>query len=162
MIILEPLFHRGTSCIAIKGRYPSSVLWQIRKMSGLRYSSTHRCYYIEYRDDILETLRLEFRLLGAEFEDRCVKRESEKSEFEKCETFGKFQKSEKSKKSEKFQERRQTPQGLRDRVDLPQSYRDHLIKCRYSAATCHNYEAQFKAFCLIYFRRPQLISLKRT
>ena len=129
MIILEPLFHRGTSCIAIKGKYHSSVLWQIRKLSALRYSSTHRCYYTEYREDILETLRLELRILGAEFEDRCVKREFEESG-----------------KSPQFRQRRQTPQGPRDCISLPPAYSDHLIKCRYSAATRHNYEAQFKAF----------------
>ena len=83
-------------------------------------------------------------MLGAEFEDRCVKRESGKREM--SEKFEKFKTFEKSKNFAKFQERRQTPQGLRDRVDLPQSYRDQLIKCRYSAATCQNYEAQFKAF----------------
>jgi integrase/recombinase XerD len=123
MIRLEPLFHRDTWCIAIKGKYDSRLLWQIRKITTLKYSSTHGCYYTDYTADILETLRGEFRLLAPDFEDL-----SDELRFEK---------------SEKFEAR---GQRAPDRVDLPQSYRDHLIKCRYSAATCRNYEAQFKAF----------------
>lgn len=114
MIILEPLVHKESLCIAVRGKYNGRVASFIRAHKGLVFSSTHRCYYVKYSAEALETLRRAF--LGL---DDCM-----------ADGWSQVNK----------------PEYFRSEIKVPDDYRDHLIKRRYSKATRQNYEAQFKAF----------------
>lgn len=119
MVILEPLSHRGMLCIAIKGKYTSKVNSWIRSRSELSYSSTHRCYYGEYSEKLLNELREGIIGLMATVNIRWP----EKGERENDQT---------------------SPQART--IIVPSLYSEHLVKRRYSKSTKENYEAQFKAF----------------
>jgi hypothetical protein len=57
MIILEPIMHKGSLCIAIRGRYSSKVSLEIKKIPGLLYSATQGCFYLIYSSEVLSRLR---------------------------------------------------------------------------------------------------------
>ena len=118
MVILEPLDHRGQFCIAIRGSYSCKVRDWIRSDSCMKYSATHKCFYVRHSGATLQMLRKELGKLDAvelRFDEREMAEMDRRSSIE-------------------------------EKVTLPASYRDHLIKRRYSKSTCENYEAQFKAF----------------
>src|SRR5687768_5037898 len=114
MIIVEPLIHRGILCIAIREKYDSRVLALIRSIPELAYSSTHRCFYGKYCRELLELLSEKFLPLDPMLENRW---EGKQMTGEQRRYF------------------------LRQSISIPDSYRDHLIKRRYSKSTCDNYEA---------------------
>lgn len=118
MITLEPMMHRGSLCIALRGRYSGNVAALIRNDPGLIYSRSQGCHYAIYSSERLEALRkllTEANVLG---EDRWDSLLTGTSQLQTC----------------------------ANGIVVPEAYHDHLIKRRYSKATCDNYEAQFKAF----------------
>lgn len=126
MIMLEPLNHRGMLCIAIRGKYGGSVSAFIRSCSDLSYSSSQRCYYGRYSAELLVQLRAGFSRLDPD--------------VEVCPEEG-------------WREWKCAENLTQQAVKVPVSYRDHLVKRRYSKATCDNYESQFRAFLAFIFPR---------
>jgi site-specific recombinase XerD len=45
-ICLKPLFHRQQECIGVHFSYSSSLDKTIRKIDGIKWSQTHRCWYL--------------------------------------------------------------------------------------------------------------------
>ena len=119
MIILEQIHHRGMLCVAIKGKYNSKVSSWIRARREFKYSSTHKCYYGEYSEELISTLRE-----GMQGLTPAIKVISPDHAVGKA----------------------VSPTSKDEMVVVPRSYSEHLIKRRYSKSTCENYEAQFKGF----------------
>lgn len=119
MVILEPIQHRGMLCIAIRGKYSSRVYSWIRFRSELKYSSTHRCYYGKYSEELLSALQ----------EGMLSVTSAIKVLWQEKGNTGNL---------------RASPEAASVSVPLP--YSDHLVKRRYSKSTRENYEAQFKGF----------------
>jgi len=82
----------------------------------LKMSATHRCFYGKYSTELL--FKLQDGLKGSDplIEDR----------FKGQNPF--------------------VGEKMAETISVPASYRDELIKRRYSKSTRENYEAQFKAF----------------
>ncbi len=111
--------HRGSLRIAVKGRYIGNVAAIIRNDRDLVYSRTHGCYYTTYSAERLERLKKLFPEAGAMAEGQWDALFEGSQRFENSAT---------------------------SNIAMPEAYHEHLIKRRYSKATCDNYEAQFKAF----------------
>lgn len=47
-IILSPLEHRGQAQIAIRFDFDQEVINHIKEVAGLRWSQTHKCFYLAY------------------------------------------------------------------------------------------------------------------
>src|SRR5688572_10119415 len=134
MIILEPIMHKGSLCIAIRGRYPSKVSIELRKIPGILYSATQGCFYLIYSSDVLSRLR-------------SVVREIDTYE---------------EKSWEPFVASAASLELPKDLVVIPEEYRAHLVKRRYSPATRDNYLAQFNLFLkFIYPTRAEDITDKQ-
>ncbi|MFI1745538.1 site-specific tyrosine recombinase/integron integrase [Thalassobellus sediminis] len=56
-ITLEPFKHRSKSCIAIKFQYDFETKEYIKKFNGVRWSKTHRTFYIYYNEVRLENIK---------------------------------------------------------------------------------------------------------
>ena len=110
--------HKGSLCIAIRGRYSSKVSLEIKKIPGLLYSATQGCFYLIYSSDVLSSLR------------------SVVSGIDTLE----------EKNRENFLAAGTGVELPKELVLVPEEYRGHLIKRRYSRATCDNYLAQFNLF----------------
>jgi integrase/recombinase XerD len=126
VIILEPLFHRDGNCIAIRGKYDNSVYQAIKTISELKYSKTHRCFYLKYSD---ENLRFIADLI---------------QEFSPV-TISEFHVPAKGSPSE-------STAADMNQADIPKEYLEMLIRKRYSDATVANYSIQFRNFLI--FIRP--------
>jgi integrase/recombinase XerD len=122
MITLEPLQHRDKLNIAIRGRLNAKSYNIIRNLVGINYSATHKCYYLEFREENLADLR-----------DRL-------SQVDSCTMVG----------WDKIMEESLFKPYLSNLISLPKEYEELLIEKRYSNSTRNNYISQFKAF-LIYF-----------
>lgn len=119
MVILEPMIHRDVFCLAVKGKYDSRVYSFIRTIPQLVFSSTQRCFYAPYSPELLQLLRERLNVIDPHVVDRW---------------------------EEKLKNPVLRAHYLKGFVSVPPSYRDHLIKRRYSKATSDNYQAQFRAF----------------
>jgi integrase/recombinase XerD len=124
VITLEKIFHRGESCIAIKGKYNGHLHQIIRSFPGRIYSKTHRCFYCLYSYENLMQLKT---LLGPYCDIAVLG-------FEKITT---------------EQERQSTSD-----VKVPDSYTEMLTRMRYSAATKANYAVQFRNFLSFIYPCP--------
>lgn len=119
MVILEPLVHRDSLCIAVRGKYHSHVSNLIRSMSALKYSATHNCYYARYSLELMNELTEAFGKVDDVIKDRWSGREMDET---------------------------LRLQFIAEKIRLPPSYSEHLIRRRYSKSTAANYQAQFTAF----------------
>ena len=119
MVLLEALIHREAICIAVRGKYDGRVYAYLRAIPQMVYSSTHRCFYAKFSPALLRQLRNSIDRVDPEVEDRwdAMVRDPKLRAF-----------------------------YLREFVTVPSSFRDHLIKRRYSQSTADNYESQFRAF----------------
>lgn len=95
------------------------MLVKIRSMGELKYSFTHKCFYGHYSVGLLSELRAIFRKIDPLVEDRWHGKELD-------EIMRRY--------------------FVAENIFVPTSYREHLIKRRYSKSTADNYEAQFRAF----------------
>lgn len=118
MITLEPMIHREQFCIAIKGRYSSQVFSFLRMFPNAVYSSTHRSYYVVYSLEVYENLRSNLLRAGESIDDHWG---GGVDPGVRC-------------------------KYLQQWLSVPASFREHLVKRRYSKSTCENYESQFRAF----------------
>ncbi|MEO5601039.1 MAG: hypothetical protein ABIR06_08935 [Cyclobacteriaceae bacterium] len=111
MIILEPIIHKESLCIAIRGHYTTQVSNEIRKIPGLIYSATHGCFYLVYSTEVMLTLRKTIGSLDTVVEEgwQQMANPGVRNQF------------------------------LKYSVTVPREYQEHLIKRRYSSATCDNY-----------------------
>src|SRR6188768_650887 len=55
-VVLEPLFHRGRDCVAVKYPYDAELNSIIKNIPGRIYSKTHSCWYFEYAPGMVERL----------------------------------------------------------------------------------------------------------
>lgn len=123
MVTLSPLWHNNELCIAIQGRYTSYTYTLIKRYPGIRYTQTHRCFYVPYSPERLIELNNILKTTGP-----CEKQGWNKLEF--------------GPEREAY---------LKYFVSIPGEYKELLIKMRYSNATIKNYEAQFRLFLIYLF-----------
>ena len=119
MVILEPLVHRDSLCIAVRGKYDSQVSNVIRSIAVLKYSATHKCYYGKYSLELMNELTEAFGKVDDVIKDHWSGREMDET---------------------------LRLHFVAENIRLPPSYSEHLIRRRYSKSTAANYQAQFKAF----------------
>lgn len=55
-VVLEPISHRGKACIAIRFEKDFNLIREIKKIPGLKFSITHRCWYMEDEENVLRSL----------------------------------------------------------------------------------------------------------
>lgn len=117
MISIEPLFHKGSLCIALKGNYDRGGYKLITNLNGIRYSRTHGCFYLLYSEADLNLVKASLSEYGFK----------ENGFDELLPSF--FQK-----------------QDIVSDVIIPNEYDELLVKMRYSESTRENYNSQFKLF----------------
>ena len=120
MITLQPLLHHGQLCVALRGIYSGSVSSIIKDTPGIKYTKTHKCWYLPF--DAASYARLMNVLTGF----GPVKLVDNDAQGLGAALF-----SEKHKKSS---------------IQVPALYHETLRKLRYSDSTCENYCIQFKKF----------------
>jgi integrase/recombinase XerD len=123
MLILKPLWHDDLLCIAIQGRFSSTVAPVIKNYPGIRYSRTHSCFYLTYTPVNLQLLKDSINRLepceeqGWHLMDHNLHREAYLKRF----------------------------------VVVPREYTELLTRMRYSEATIENYSSQFRLFLIYIF-----------
>jgi integrase/recombinase XerD len=132
MLTLEPLVHRDTLCVAIRGRISAAAYQSLSQFTDRKYSKSLRCFYIKYTADALKNLynvlcpNDEVKLQG--FDDTCALSETSLAKHA---------------------------------VVIPDGYSEKLIRMRYSKATYDNYMIQFRMFMMyIHPTPPELITEK--
>lgn len=63
-ITLKPLFHRGEKCIAIEFDYDADLVKTLKTLSGAKWSSTRRCWYILNKPENLRQIFAVFKGLA--------------------------------------------------------------------------------------------------
>jgi integrase/recombinase XerD len=116
MITLKPLNHRGKLCISIIGRLSKDVVTAIRQIEGRSFSITHHCWYVPFSAEMLHQVKERLQ----QHEPVSI---SDHSAF----------------KTTSDEPRRNT-------IELPEIYRETLVKLRYSEQTVLNYCIQFRKF----------------
>ena len=53
---IEPLQHRGNPCLAVKFTYDETIKEHVKQFEGMRWSQTHRCFYVKYSTGVFEAL----------------------------------------------------------------------------------------------------------
>lgn len=125
MLTLEPLVHRDTLCVAIRGRISAAAYQSLSQFTDRKYSKSLRCFYIRYTADALKNLynvlclNDEVRLQG--FDDAGVLSETSLAKHA---------------------------------VIIPDAYSEKLIRMRYSKSTYDNYMIQFRMFLMYIHPAP--------
>jgi len=125
MLTLEPLLHRDTLCVAIRGRISAAAYQSLSQFTDRKYSKSLRCFYIKYTADALKNLynalsqNDEIRLQG--FDDTCALSETSLAKHA---------------------------------VIIPDAYSEKLIRMRYSKSTYDNYLIQFRMFLMYIHPTP--------
>ena len=57
VITLKNLEHRGGSHIALFFDYDEALIAHVKKIEGIRWSQSNKCWYIPYRTDFLKFLQ---------------------------------------------------------------------------------------------------------
>jgi integrase/recombinase XerD len=132
MLTLEPLVHRDTLCVAIRGRISAAAYQSLSQSTDRKYSKSLRCFYIKYTADALKNLynvlclNDEVTLQG--FDDACALAETSLAKHA---------------------------------VIIPDAYSEKLIRMRYSKATYDNYMIQFRMFMMfVHPTPPELVTEK--
>jgi integrase/recombinase XerD len=66
MIKLEQLQHRGEKVVALRGNISATQMSAVKRIPGIRYSATHRCYYFKYSAEALMGLEENLSLIVSE------------------------------------------------------------------------------------------------
>ncbi|HEU0112390.1 MAG TPA: site-specific integrase [Flavisolibacter sp.] len=78
VVQLKPLHHRGQECIALIFNYQKEIQDIVKRLAGVRWSQTHKCWYMPLADDLPEHLSLVFKdrakLVMAELTDHLEKK----------------------------------------------------------------------------------------
>ena len=69
-ITLQPFLHNKKSCIGLKFRYNFEAKEVIKKMDGVRWTKTHRCFYIFYTKNNLASIKKTLKLNGFKIDDQ--------------------------------------------------------------------------------------------
>jgi integrase/recombinase XerD len=125
MLTLEPLVHRDTLCVAIRGRMSAPAYQSLSQLANRKYSKKLRCFYIKYSTETLCNLH---HILC---EQDQVQLNGFNNQYELLE-----------------------PTLARHTVLLPPAYPEKLIRMRYSKATYDNYVIQFKNFLIHIYPLP--------
>ncbi len=57
-VILKPLFHREMECLGIFFGYDETIISHLRRIPGIKFSKTHKCWYVpDTTDAITQILR---------------------------------------------------------------------------------------------------------
>lgn len=56
-VILVPMVHRGQEVVALQGVHRPDLRVAIRKLPGVRWSQTHRAWYVPLQQTSLEEIR---------------------------------------------------------------------------------------------------------
>ena len=119
MLTLEPLVHRDTLCVAIRGRISAAAYQSLSQLTERKYSKILRCFYIKYTAEALKNLLNVLRLTD----------EVTLQGFD--ETYALSENS-----------------LAKHAVIIPDAYSEKLIRMRYSKATYDNYMIQFRMFLM--------------
>jgi integrase/recombinase XerD len=120
VITLAPLHHRDQLNICIQSRFPSSLKEVVRNFPGMKWSQTHRCWYVLNCPGVLKKLRDTFSEYGGS---------------EVADPGGLLLDSDNL-----------PPDQVPTPVNVPTLYGEHLVKLRYSKASYLNYMVQFRQF----------------
>ncbi len=55
-IVVTPLHHRGTSCVAVRFPYSAVLNNIVKKIPGITYSKTNKCWYVPKKPDTLSAI----------------------------------------------------------------------------------------------------------
>jgi hypothetical protein len=66
MIKLEHLQHRGEKVVALRGNISATQMSVLKKIPGIKYSATHRCYYFKYSAEALMGLEENLSVIVSE------------------------------------------------------------------------------------------------
>lgn len=61
VIKIEVLQHRGQECFALRFPFVASLLPVVRSLSGVRFSKTHKCWYVAQREGVLNEITEAFK-----------------------------------------------------------------------------------------------------
>lgn len=73
VIVLDRLFHRGKDCIAIRFKKDFDLIKEVKKIPGVKFSQTHRCWYVENWGSVLPSI-LRVLKTSATVDDSAVRR----------------------------------------------------------------------------------------
>ncbi len=83
VVILKEFYHRGGRRIALYFAYDKKLLEQVKKIKGIRWSQSNKCWYIPYSKDYLTRLQSELiEVLFKEIKVNTIET-SQKKEIEK-------------------------------------------------------------------------------
>jgi integrase/recombinase XerD len=125
MLTLEPLVHRDTLCVAIRGRISAAAYQSLSQFTDRKYSKSLRCFYIRYTADALKNL---YNIL-------CQNDEVGLQGFDDA---GALSETSLAKHA----------------VLIPEAYSEKLIRMRYSKSTYDNYMIQFRMFLMYLHPTP--------
>ena len=125
MLTLEPLVHRDTLCVAIRGRISAAAYQSLSQFTDRKYSKSLRCFYIRYTADALKNL---YNVL-------CLNDEVKLQGFDDA---GALSETSLAKHA----------------VIIPDAYSEKLIRMRYSKSTYDNYMIQFRMFLMYLHPTP--------
>ena len=125
MLTLEPLVHRDTLCVAIRGRISAAAYQSLSKFTDRKYSKSLRCFYIRYTAHALKNL---YNVL-------CLNDEVKLQGFDDA---GDLSETLLAKHA----------------VIIPDAYSEKLIRMRYSKSTYDNYMIQFRMFLMYLHPTP--------
>lgn len=63
-ITLEPFVHNLKSCIGLKFPYDFRMKEIVKKIEGVRWTQTHRCFYIVYDELTVDSFKKKLMQLG--------------------------------------------------------------------------------------------------
>ena len=118
VITLKALIHNDRLNIGIVGKFPSTIYNFIRNYSGIRYSSTHRCFYLEYDPAAIADFKRGLGSLTSVHDDfsAVIQNPNDRKKY------------------------------IKPLIAFPDEFESLLLKLRYSDATRKNYLSQCKAF----------------
>ncbi len=125
MLTLEPLVHRDTLCVAIRGRISAAAYQSLSKFTDRKYSKSLRCFYITYTAHALKNLYNVLRL-------------NDEVNLQGFDDAGALSETSLAKHA----------------VLIPDAYSEKLIRMRYSKSTYDNYMIQFRMFLMFLHPTP--------
>src|SRR5262245_62194562 len=58
LVILRPFYHRDQECIAILFPFDDAVKQVVRKLSNIRWSKTHKCWWLPLDNRNVEKIKI--------------------------------------------------------------------------------------------------------
>ena len=124
VITLKKLHHRGGDQIGLYFKYDTALIAHIKKLEGIRWSATNKCWYVKNQKGILNRIFTHFKGIAWLDLDNLKKQE---------------------KQSTKKQSKRPT-KPVKPQKKIPEAYSRLLVRRRYSPNTINTYTHFFKQF----------------